>query len=82
MHAIFSIHYSQIENKVESERHVIKVNFFTVRINPTLGYGSGTGWGAFEQCWEYQIFCGVNLISRTSPICFVLCSNKAHMDVF
>ena len=35
--AIFSIHYSQIENK-ESEKHV-KVRFVTVLTNLTLGVG-------------------------------------------
>ena len=38
--------------------------------------------GVSEQCWMYQLFCGVNLNSRASPILFVLGSNKRHMDVF
>ena len=55
INAIFSIHYSQIKNKVESEKHG-KVRFFTVRTNPTLGVSSNMGWGVSEQCWMYQIF--------------------------
>ena len=64
--AIFSIHYSQIESKVESEKHV-KIRFFTVRTNPTLGVSSNMGWGVSEQRCMYQIFCGVNLNSPASP---------------
>ena len=67
MDAIISIHYSQIENKVESEKHI------EVRTNATLGVGSSMGWGLTEQCWMYQIARGVNLNSRTSLIFFVLC---------
>ena len=44
MDSIFSIHYSQIDNKVESEKHG-KVIFFTVPTNPTLGVGLNMGWG-------------------------------------
>ena len=69
--AIVSINYSQIENKVESEKHV-KARFFTVRTNPTPGASSNLGWGVSEQCCMYQKFCGVSLNSRTSPIVFVL----------
>ena len=64
--AIFSIHYFQIENKVEPEKHV-KASFITVRTNPTLGVGSNMGWGVSEQCWLYQIICGANLNSQNSP---------------
>ena len=32
--------------------------------------------------FPYQIFCGVNMNSRTSLILFVLCSNKPNIDVF
>ena len=39
-------------------------------------------WSVSEQCRIYQIFCGVSLNSRASPILFFLCSNKTHMDVF
>ena len=56
---IFSIHCSQIENQVESEKHV-KARFFNVRTNPTLGVSSNMGWGVSEQCWMYRIICGVN----------------------
>ena len=65
--AILRIHYSQIENKIESEKP-IKVRIFTVRTNPTLGASSNMGRGVSDQCWMYQIFCGVNLNSRTSRI--------------
>ena len=75
------MHYSQIENKVESEKHV-KARFVTVRTNRTPGVSANIGWGVSEQCWMYQTFCGVNLNSRTSPILFVLCSNRPHMNVF
>ena len=40
----FSIHYSQIEDKVESEKHV-KVRVFTVQTNPTLGVSLNMGMG-------------------------------------
>ena len=69
-----------IENKVESGRHV-KVRLFTVRTNPTPGASANMEWGVSEQCWMYHIFWGVSLNSRTSPILFVLCSNKPHMNV-
>ena len=78
---LFLIHYSQIENKVESEKHG-KVSFHTVRTNLTPGVSSNMGWGVSEQCVMYQIFSGVSLNSRTSPILLVLCSSKPHMDVF
>ena len=44
-------HYSQIENKVKSEKHV-KFRFFNVQTNPTLGVSSNMGWGVFEQCLD------------------------------
>ena len=54
--AIISIYLYQIENKVESEKHV-KVRFFTLRTDPTLRFGSNIGWGLSEQCWIYQRVC-------------------------
>ena len=44
--AIFSIHYSQIENKEMSVKHV-EVSFFTVRTNPTCGVCSKIGMGVY-----------------------------------
>ena len=65
IYAIFSIHYSQIENKVESDK------FFTVQTNPTLRVSSNMGWGVCEQCWMYQIICGFYMNSRTiAPFIF------------
>ena len=52
---MFNIHYSQIENKVEWEKHA-KVRFF-----PTLGVISNIGGGVSEQCWLYQIVVGLIL---------------------
>ena len=70
IYVIFSIHYSQIENKVESEKH-FKDRFFTVRTNPTLRVSSNMGWGVCEQYWMYQIICGFYLNSRTiAPFIF------------
>ena len=70
---LFLKHFSQIENKVESKKHV-KVSFHTVRTNPTPGVSSNMGWGVSEQCVMYQIFCGV---SRTGPIFLVCLFNVA-----
>ena len=45
---------------MNQKKHV-KVRFFTARTNLTLGASSNMGLGVSEQCWMYQIFCGVNL---------------------
>ena len=68
--AIFSIHYSQIQNKVESEKHV-RVRLSTGQTNPTLGVSSNIGCSVSEQCWMYQIFRGASrpylFFVRTHP---------------
>ena len=54
MDVIFSIHFSQIKNTVDSEKYV-KFRFFTVGTNPTRGVISNVGWGVSEQCWMCRI---------------------------
>ena len=69
----------KLKTKYSQKKHV-EVRFFTVRTNPTPN-SANMGWGVSEQCWMYQIFCGVSLNSRTSPTLFVVCSNKPHLDI-
>ena len=53
---------------------LLKLHNDVARTNPTLGVSSNMGWGVSDQCWVYQIFCGVILNSRTSPIAHFICS--------
>ena len=70
-----------MKNNVESEKHV-KLRFFTVLTDPKQEFSSNMGFDVSEQCCMQQLFYGSNLNSRISPILFVICSNKPHMDVF
>ena len=60
----------ELKTKYCQKKHV-KVRFFTVQTNPTPRISANMGWGVTEQCWMYQIFCGVSLSSGTSPTLFV-----------
>ena len=65
MYAIFNIHYSQIENKVESEKHV-KVRLFTVRTDPTYGVSSNMGWAGVSHLHTVMCFAARNLELRSA----------------
>ena len=52
------------EYRLDSSRW-LKLDFSLFEQTP--GVSANMGWGVSEQCWMYQIFCGVSLNSHNSP---------------